>query len=1718
MGRTAKTSKSMRGKKGSKEPDWVQPTEIVPNKDPAAEVVPGPSLTRRERNDHSRSDASDGVGGTNGVSRSGISPKIGPPTLTAENQDDRDVAGEALSQDEEGNPSQNENTEYEDQSDYEVTFRNSFRPLAEDTRYADCPRQAASSTRPTVVLKTREMNGNRSAVNEITENREGQAEYMRYLNDKRKTGELSEGEEIEICEFVMNKLKINNKENIDPKERNFVNSTYVVNKPLVEPKRRRETRRNRSTISTDTDSDDENEINKQSYRETGRGGHRRGFIKPGRFDGKSSWETFHAHFNNCADYNRWGTLDRLYQLRGALEGQAALVLISLDKNATYSQICEELKLCFGTEGTETQFESKLRTRKRGKNETLQSLYQDINTLVMYAYPGTKSRLRDRLAVDAFLQSLNDPDLELRVRDKTPSNLLECYTIATTLEANLKMVNGLDEASRRKERRDIQARAVIQGSEEQGSEGSSLMKQLEQLIKGLKEDANKRSQPNRGGNNVRSVGPTPSNNGNGFRPQWIPRPFPPMNANGVPSPAQADFMPHWQSDPNATVPMASAPPGPSGPNRNIQCYGCGQAGHIKRYCPQNQNRGPPVPRPTFVAPPQGFAPAGPERMMSARGVGSRRMRRLNYLSLVFEGKPHNFLLDTGCDITILPAFMTKGMRISPTTETVTAAKGTPIILKGEVKAKLEIGRHSVVVRALVSEYISEPLLGADFMEKHSVNWRIGEGKIEFKGDIFQLKEGPWCSPVCSRILMDGDVCIPGASEIIVTGKAVFEGFYVDRDAEGEDIPLLLEPKQLDNGLTVARALVPNRCHDIPVRIVNTSDKSLTLHRDCILAELEEPEQIIDEEPSANDRTNREWMEKLLEGVDSSLSVSDRELLRHILLSYQDCFSRSEYDLGCTAVVEHKIFTGDAPPFKQSLRRQPISYLPEIDKQVGEMLDQGIIEPSASPWTSNVVIAVKKDGSLRFCIDYRRLNDITRKDSYPLPRIADCLDALGNMKYFSAFDLRSGYHQIVMSPEDRDKTTFVTRSGTFRFKVMPFGLCNAPATFQRAMDFIMADLNYKICLVYLDDIILFSKTVDEHFDRLGQFLERLRRANLKLKPSKCQLFRKSVNFLGHIVSEEGISTDPEKVVKIKEWPTPENVTEVRAFLGLCSYYRRFVEGFALIAAPLHALTGKHVRFHWDEKCESAFVVLKEKLVSSPILAMPMDEGAFRLDTDASGNSIGAVLSQIQDGEEKVIAYGSRMLNGPEKNYCVTRRELLAVVFFVKYYRPYLLGREFVIRTDHSALQWLKSTPEPIGQQARWLEILEEFKYSIEHRAGRKHSNADALSRRPCRQCELDDRELSQIVLRTIHMNQPEEENEFSPERLRESYLTDPELARIYEMLVTNTEQVPWSQVVGMDKYTKAYWTIWSKLRIFHGVMYRQWISIDGTHSRWQLVPPINVRAHLIKLAHTGATGGHLGVKRTAAQLQLRAYWVGWNDSIAEYCRTCEDCACYHRGNPPKTGALQPLVTGEPFERIEIDLTGPHPTSKSGNIYILTIIDVFTKWAEALPIRNKEATTVARVLVDAFLVRFGMPIQILSDMGKEFENGILHEICRIMDIDKIKTTSYKPSTNGGIERFHRTLNAMIGKVVDRSQRDWDERLPAVMAAYRASKHEATGFSPNFLVLGEEVRAPLDLVLGEPVSEPGEISYEGFVEDKVKKMQEAYALVREKSTSECQSFKEVL
>lgn len=463
----------------------------------------------------------------------------------------------------------------------------------------------------------------------------------------------------------------------------------------------------------------------------------------------------------------------------------------------------------------------------------------------------------------------------------------------------------------------------------------------------------------------------------------------------------------------------------------------------------------------------------------------------------------------------------------------------------------------------------------------------------------------------------------------------------------------------------------------------------------------------------------------------LNPEEQEFITDLCMKFSDIFYLDGDNLTFTNEIKHQIDTNNAKPTFTKSYRYPQIHKEEVKSQVNNMLNQGIIRHSISPWSSPVWVVPKKlDASgkqkWRVVIDYRKLNELTVDDKYPLPNISDLLDQLGKCQYFTTLDLASGFHQIEIAPSDIQKTAFTVENGHYEFVRMPFGLKNAPSTFQRVMDNILLGIQNERCLVYMDDIIIYSPTIHEHISRLTEVFNRLRKANLKIQPDKCEFLRKEVAYLGHLITQNGVKPNPNKVDAIENFPEPQTPKDVKSFLGLAGYYRRFIPNFAKLSKPLTHLLQKDVPFLFDAACKSAFTELKNALMSDPILRYPNFEEPFLLTTDASAFAIGAVLSQGPVNKDLPIAYASRTLCSAETKYSTIERELLAIVWAVKHFRPYLFGRKFTLITDHRPLTWLFSIKDPGSRLARWRLKLEEYNYKIEHKPGKINKNADALSR--------------------------------------------------------------------------------------------------------------------------------------------------------------------------------------------------------------------------------------------------------------------------------------------------------------------------------------------------------------------------------------------------------
>ena len=457
---------------------------------------------------------------------------------------------------------------------------------------------------------------------------------------------------------------------------------------------------------------------------------------------------------------------------------------------------------------------------------------------------------------------------------------------------------------------------------------------------------------------------------------------------------------------------------------------------------------------------------------------------------------------------------------------------------------------------------------------------------------------------------------------------------------------------------------------------------------------------------------------------------------IIKRNSDVFSKNKMDIGKTDLLDHQIKTHDNIPISMKPRRVPRGLEEDVNKMVDDLIKSGVIQPSNSPWNFPIVVVKKKNGDNRMCVDYRALNAKTARPIYPIPSSEEIFESIGNAKYFSSLDLSSGYHQVAIAEKDREKTAFSTRYGQYEFNRMPFGLCSAPATFQKLMNMVLSKENWIKCVIYLDDVLIFGKTIKEHNERLEQVLMRIKEAGLKLAPEKCHFLQTEIHYLGHVITENGVALDPDKIKCIQAWELPMCKKEMQTFLGFCNYYRRFINGYAKLSEKLSSMIKNENKFVWTEETKSAFYELRTLLTKSPVLALPQKDGQYILDTDASHNAIGAVLSQIQDGEERVLYYASKSLTKSQRQYCITRKELFAIYTFVLKFKHYLIGPKFLVRTDHQALKWLLNWDSPnTSQYCIWKAELEIFDMTVEYREGKKHINADALSRLPpCEQCIL------------------------------------------------------------------------------------------------------------------------------------------------------------------------------------------------------------------------------------------------------------------------------------------------------------------------------------------------------------------------------------------------
>lgn len=739
-----------------------------------------------------------------------------------------------------------------------------------------------------------------------------------------------------------------------------------------------------------------------------------------------------------------------------------------------------------------------------------------------------------------------------------------------------------------------------------------------------------------------------------------------------------------------------------------------------------------------------------------------------------------------------------------------------------------------------------------------------------------------------------------------------------------------------------------------------------------------------------------------------------------------------ELSKTSLLQHSINVNNSKPIKQ--RHYPVS--PAIQDimytELDRMLSLGVIEESMSPWNSPVVLVRKANGKARLCLDSRAVNNVTVKDAYPMPMISGIVSRLADTHYISSVDLKDAFWQIELDEPSREITAFtVPGRPLYQFRRMPFGLCNAAQTMCRLMDRVIPAQLRENVFVFIDDLLVVSPDFDSHMYCLQKVAECLRNANLTINVDKSKFCMKEIRYLGYIVGNGCLKTDPDKVQAIRDFPMPKTKKQIRSFLGMTGWYQRFIANYAAIASPITDLIGKQT-FHWTTEAQNAFETLKDRLTSSPILSHPDFKRPFVIQCDASMTGVGSVLYQLDDdGNEHPIAFMSRKLNAAQRNYTVTELECLAAVLSVKKFRAYIEGMPFKVITDHASLKWLMSHKDLSGRLARWSLKLQSFDFEIEHKKGSANVVPDALSRAFAEELTTDNANVTAIDLE-------------SPEFLSTEYL---ELKGVVEK---NQARLP-------------------DLKIDGPHVFKRTAVDDLDHPLetppWKLWVPTALRHRLVKGAHNPPLSSHRGFAKTLEKIRRLYYWPGMSDDARNYvakCDTCKETKAPNTTLRPPMG--QQFLVEKPWQHVYVDLLGPYPRSKAGNTCLLIVLDKFSKYVLLRPLYRATAVPMVRYLEAEVFHTFGVPETLHSDNGVQFRSKVFADLVSTYGVKHLTTALHSAQANAS-ERVNRSILAAVRAYIGEDQQNWDINISAIASSLRSTVHDSTKYSPYYLLFGSQM-----------------------------------------------------
>lgn len=998
--------------------------------------------------------------------------------------------------------------------------------------------------------------------------------------------------------------------------------------------------------------------------------------------------------------------------------------------------------------------------------------------------------------------------------------------------------------------------------------------------------------------------------------------------------------------------------------------------------------------------------------------------------------------------------------------------------------------------------TDGILGRDFLVNHKCN-------IDYDSWLLKLTNNfeTFTIPIVNKQVNSN--LIPARCEIIKQ----LENINMQEDS-------VIFSEEICPGVFCANTLVnKGNCN---VKIINTTTKEVLLPANFY------PKH----EPLANfyfcaipNNTNKENISERAQKLKNELKLENsdphiRDKLENLCIEFNDIFSLQGDLLSENNFYEQSIALNDQKPTYIKNYRLPESQKNEINEQIQTMLNEGIIQNSTSPYNSPILLVPKKSNSngskkWRLVIDYRQLNKKITPDKFPLPRIDEILDQLGRARYFSTLDLMSGFHQIPLDKNSKKYTAFSSDKGHFEFNRLPFGLNISPNSFQRMMSIALSGLPPNCAFLYIDDIIVVGCSINHHIANLREVFQHLRKFNLKLNPSKCHFFKNEVTYLGHHISKDGIQPDKSKYDTIRNYPVPKNSDEVRRFVAFCNYYRRFIKNFSDIANPLNKLLRKDSIFKWNEECQKSFDTLKMTLLSPNILQFPDYTKDFIITTDASKVACGAVLAQRFGDFELPIAFASKAFTKGESNKSTIEQELTAIHWAIEYFRPYIYGRKFVIRTDHRPLIYLFSLKNPSSKLTRMRWDLEEYDFKVEYIKGSSNVLSDALSRiqitsDTLKNMYLVTRSMAKKNAATTTASQTQKPDQlhvyeavssleaFDLPKLTFSYNNDKtsinmiiydkkfrkRLTPTLALAIENPEnfRIELEKVLKIidgrpadNSNTKATYprklAIQTNDIIFTHVDLNSFKSFGNAVLRNATIliyeKPVEIKTseeikNILKQYHDSPTGGHPGINRLYKKLKSLYSWPNMKQTVSDYVKVCELCKINKHAITAKTPAIVTTTPNKTFDVVSIDTIGPFALTEKGNRYAVTLQCDLSKYVIAIPIPDKSAVTIAKAVVEKCILIYGPMRCIKTDQGTEYK-GVFDEICNLLQLNHTCSTAYHPQTIGALERNHKCLNEYLRIFSNQRTNDWDEWLPFYCFVYNTTPNIQHDFTPFELIFGK-------------------------------------------------------